>query len=117
MKIGVNSGDTSVPSFSLELYNDENMVLQTIFGYDNEDERCYLGLKSSGIFKLNHEDAEFSARIYIDRSVIEIFINDRWAISQTVKIGAKTPLSLRFTAEEREIHINSIEFWGMKSIY
>jgi beta-fructofuranosidase len=115
IKIQPTSGELRVPSFTMELFTDPELSFSGLFGYDGEEERCFIG-NNSGIFKLAPEEKEIALKMYIDRSVIEIFINDRWAISQCLKITPKSKLSLKFNAEDEKILINSVEFWGMKAI-
>ena len=110
-----NKKNKEIPSFYCELYGKGDMVTEGTWGYDNEESRFYLG-KHSGIFMLNEGEKFLEVRIFIDRSVIEIFVNDRWAISQALDLSPEKSLGFNIHAQETIISINSMEVWGIKSI-
>ena len=57
-----------------------------------------------------------SLRIFIDKSVIEIFINYKICITEHIKLKNSTsPIYL--SSKKGDINIKSLKFWKMKSIW
>ncbi len=115
LKINSKNSLQEIPSFYCELFGSTDLVVDGAFGYDNEDKRFYIG-KNSGILKLVENEEALDIRLYVDRSVIEIFINDRWAITQSVKLTPDLKLGLEIYAESERITIESLDMWGMNPI-
>ena len=58
-------------------------------------------------------DEEIRARIFIDKSVIEIFINDRLCISQIVYPTLEDSVGIRLFSDDAEIQIRQCRSWDI----
>ncbi len=112
IRINPINEEQTLPNFHIQLFEDEELIMEASMGYDREDARFYIG-KNSGPFKLDQGESELEIHAYIDRSVLEIFLNNRFAITHSVNLKSKSKLSLDFLAEDDDVSIQCIEIWGM----
>jgi beta-fructofuranosidase len=56
-------------------------------------------------------------RVFIDRSVVEVFVNDLQCISARVYPERKDSLGVSLRARGRQAELTSLDAWQMKSIY
>ena len=62
-------------------------------------------------------DEMLKLRIFIDKSVVEVFANDRQAVSMRVYPGLKRSTGVSLRAQGSEAELISLDAWQMKSIY
>ncbi len=56
-------------------------------------------------------------RVFIDRSVVEVFVNGRQCVAMRVYPGLKDSLGVSFRSQGRSAVLKSLDAWRMKSIY
>jgi sucrose-6-phosphate hydrolase SacC (GH32 family) len=111
-----DDGTTVVPQFDLQLYNLAGKYdVLGCFGYDTEESLIFVGHKS-GPFKLEAGEQGIDVRLYIDRRVIEIFINDRWTLTNDIDIKPDTPMTLLLSSLDDPVMIDDVDCWSMQSI-
>jgi len=63
------------------------------------------------------KDEPVKLRIFIDKSIIEVFVNDKQCISVRAYPGRDDSKGVSITAKGNEALLKSIQAWQMKSIY
>ena len=56
-------------------------------------------------------------RVFIDRSVVEVFVNDRQCVAVRVYPGREDSLGVSLRSQSRDAVLRSLEAWQLKSIY
>ncbi len=56
-------------------------------------------------------------RVFIDRSVVEVFVNGRQCVAMRVYPGLKDSLGVSFRSQGRSAVLKSLDAWRMKGIY
>ncbi len=59
----------------------------------------------------------FKLRVFIDRSVVEVFINGRQCLAVRVQPSRGDSLGISLRAQGQEAELRSLDAWQMKSIY
>jgi len=67
------------------------------------------------VFLNPEEDLEL--RVFIDKSVIEVFVNKKQCVSMRVYPGRKDSTGVSFKSQGKDTRIKSLDAWEMKSIY
>ncbi|MCX7824558.1 MAG: GH32 C-terminal domain-containing protein [Verrucomicrobiae bacterium] len=63
------------------------------------------------------EKEPFKLRVFVDRSVVEVFVNGRQCLAARVYPGRADSLGVSLRAQGREALLKSLDAWQMKSIY
>jgi sucrose-6-phosphate hydrolase SacC (GH32 family) len=63
------------------------------------------------------ENEPFKLRVFVDRSVVEVFVNGRQCLAARVYPGRADSLGVSLRAQGREALLKSLDAWQMKSIY
>jgi len=56
-------------------------------------------------------------RVFIDRSVVEVFVNDRQCVAMRVYPGRKDSVGVSLRSQGRDAILKSLDAWQMKNIY
>ena len=64
-----------------------------------------------------HESEDLHLRIFIDRSVVEVFINGRQCLAQRVYPQGPDSLGLSIQSRGRQSVLRELTCWQMKSIW
>ncbi len=59
----------------------------------------------------------FALRVFIDRSVVEVFVNDRQCVAARVHPGREDSIGVSLHARGSDARLVSLDAWRMKSIY
>lgn len=59
----------------------------------------------------------FHLRVFIDRSVVEVFINGRQCLAARVQPSRDDSLGVSLRAQGQDAELRSLDAWQMKSIY
>ena len=62
-------------------------------------------------------DEKLKLRVFIDKSVVEVFANDRQVVAMRVYPGLKRSTGVSLRAQGSEAELISLDAWQMKSIY
>ena len=62
-------------------------------------------------------DEPLKLRVFLDRSVVEVFVNGRQCVAMRVYPGRKDSLGVSLRAQGRDAALKSLDAWQMKSIY
>ena len=63
------------------------------------------------------KDEPLRLRVFVDRSVVEVFANGRQYAALRVYPGRKDSLGISLRAQGRDAALRSLDAWQMKSIY
>lgn len=63
------------------------------------------------------EDELLRLRLFLDRSVLELFIDDRIAATQRLYPTRTDSDGLKFLVEKGEVHIVRLSLWTLKPIW
>ena len=56
-------------------------------------------------------------RVFLDRSVVEVFVNGRQCVAVRVYPGREDSLGVSLRSQGTDATLNSLDAWQMKSIY
>lgn len=56
-------------------------------------------------------------RVFLDRSIIEVFVNERQCLTQRIYPARKDSLGVKFFARDGEITIKSLEVWDLMPVF
>ena len=62
-------------------------------------------------------DEPLKLRVFIDRSVVEVFVNGKQCVAARVYPGRKDSVGVSFQARGSDAMITSFDAWQMKNIY
>ena len=103
-----------VNNFGIEILCDKNGENGFPIGFDNERQELTFGYINPSLTIAPGED--LLLRIFIDRSMIEIFANDRQAAVAWHEYDSENRYINLFT-EGKDVAIKTLRTWEMKSIY
>ncbi|MEM7131099.1 MAG: glycoside hydrolase family 32 protein [Chloroflexota bacterium] len=63
------------------------------------------------------DDELLQLRIFIDRSVVEVFVNGKQCVSERVYPGREDSLGVSLRAQGADAELKSLDAWQMKNIY
>ena len=66
---------------------------------------------------MNREGGSLKLRIFIDRSVVEVFVNGRQYLATRVYPGRKDSVGVSLRAQTAEATLKSLNAWQMKPIW
>ena len=92
---------------------------ETILGYAQSSayrpKPCYAGTREASIYLAPGETLKL--RIFIDKSVVEVFANDRQCVTTRVYPGREDSAGITLRAQGAEATLRSLDVWQMHSIY
>jgi len=56
-------------------------------------------------------------RVFIDRSVVEVFVNGRQCVAMRVYPGREDSLGVSLRAQGQDAELKSLDAWQMENIY
>ena len=62
-------------------------------------------------------DEPLRLRVFIDRSVVEVFANGRQCVAMRVYPGREDSVGLSLRAQGQDATLTSLDAWQMRSIY
>ena len=62
-------------------------------------------------------DEALKLRVFVDRSIVEVFVNGRQCVAVRVYPGREDSLGVSLRAQGRDATLKSLDAWQMKSIY
>ncbi|MBN2154072.1 MAG: glycoside hydrolase family 32 protein, partial [Candidatus Lokiarchaeota archaeon] len=116
---GSGNGTPVPPSFELQLYEpvEGKQPFIGCLGYEPEESLIFVGNKS-GAFHAEPGEHSIEARLFIDRGVVELFINGRWALTNEIPIEPATKLVLVARGIEGSfVSFEEVDCWAMASIW
>lgn len=63
------------------------------------------------------EDETLKLHVFVDKSIIEVFVNNRQALAVRVYPGLKNSTRVSLRAQGADAELINLDFWQMKSIY
>ena len=63
------------------------------------------------------EDENLKLHVFIDKSIVEVFVNGQQCVAQRVYPGLDDSDGISFRAQGRDMKIVSLDAWEMKNIY
>lgn len=85
-------------------------------GYDADNKRVFSGDRG-GDFELTSDEQSFRFHIFPDRSVVEVYANERECITMRVYPKRPNRLGLNLFARGAAIKVVSLDIWQMESIW
>ena len=64
-----------------------------------------------------NRDENLKLRVFIDKSVVEVFVNGKQCIAMRVYPGRKDSVGVSLRSQGRSAVLKSLDAWQMKSIY
>ena len=64
-----------------------------------------------------NEGEDLNLRVFIDRSVVEVFVNERQCVAIRVFPGRKDSTHVSLRSQGGDTQLKSLDAWAMKSIY
>jgi len=102
---------------------DENINI----GYDKNEKTFFVDTVNSSLYETHHktlikekmdiENNEIFMQIFVDNSVIEIFLNNKFSFSLRVYPSKFTGLNLSFLVNNGKLKIKRLSLWEMKNIW
>jgi beta-fructofuranosidase len=65
----------------------------------------------------NPPDEPYKLRVFIDRSVVEVFVNGRQCVALRVHPSRADSVGVTLQAQWQDAEMRSLKDWPMKSIY
>jgi beta-fructofuranosidase len=62
-------------------------------------------------------DEPLKLRVFVDRSVVEVFVNGRQCVAMRVYPGREDSVGVSLRSQGRDAALGSLDAWQMKSIY
>jgi len=62
-------------------------------------------------------DEPLKLRVFVDRSIVEVFVNGKQCVAVRIYPGRKDSLGVSLRSQGRNAQLNSLNAWGMKNIY
>jgi beta-fructofuranosidase len=56
-------------------------------------------------------------RVFVDKSVVEVFVNGKQCVAMRVYPGREDSIGVSFRAQGRDAMLRSLDAWHMRSIY
>ena len=56
-------------------------------------------------------------RVFVDKSVVEVFVNGRQCVAVRVYPGREDSLGVSLRAQGQDAQLESLDAWQMKSVY
>jgi beta-fructofuranosidase len=113
------SGELVPPSFELQLYDAIEGKQEFIgcLGYEPEESLIFIGNKS-GEFHAEPGEESLNAKLFVDRGIVELFINGRWALTNEIPIAPETKLVLVARGVDgAAVVFSEVDCWSMASIW
>ncbi len=118
----------SVTTFSLKVRCDPNNIEQTLISYDALRQNLVVDTSQASLDRTLSTEAitvshplprpnTLTLRIFIDRSVIELFADERTCITSRIYPTRPDSVGLRFFAKNGPVTIRRLSIWPMKSIW
>lgn len=63
------------------------------------------------------ENETLKLQVFVDKSVVEVFVNDRQALAARVYPGLDDSLGISLESHGNDAELKQLDFWEMKSIY
>nr|MDO8109081.1 glycoside hydrolase family 32 protein [Candidatus Sigynarchaeota archaeon] len=104
------------PAFDVQVYAFKKVTsVMGCVGYEPEDSLLFLGNKS-GPFTIETGEESLNARLFIDRQVVEIYVNNRWALTHVIEITPDQAIKLVVSSQEAPVELRNMDCWNLKSI-
>ena len=62
-------------------------------------------------------DEPFKLQVFVDRGIVEVFVNGRQCLAVRVHPGRADSVGVSLQAQGHEVKLNSLTAWPMKSIF
>ena len=62
-------------------------------------------------------DETLQLRVFVDRSVVEVFVNGRQCVAMRVYPGREDSVGVSLRSQGRDSELKSLDAWQMKNIY
>ncbi|MCZ6633595.1 MAG: GH32 C-terminal domain-containing protein, partial [bacterium] len=63
------------------------------------------------------EDEPLKLRVFVDRSVVEVFVNGRQCVAVRVYPGREDSVGVSLRSQGKDTELKSLDAWQMKNIY
>jgi beta-fructofuranosidase len=101
---------------------------QTVIGFDTAERRLFINRQHSslsdqtvkdnlGIALDLQEGESLSLRIFVDRSIIEVFVNERWTLTSRVYPERRDSQEIRLFSLGGGIRFRQVKMWKIESVW
>ncbi len=112
-------GELVPPTFELQLYDaiEGQHQIMGCLGYEPDDALLFVGNKSAAFRAESCEDS-LDIRLFIDRSVVEVYVNGRWVITNDLQISPASKITLHVAnGGGAAFVVEDVDCWEMRSIW
>lgn len=117
--------DTEAGELEIAMLQTEESGEETLLRYESEPRRLVLDTCKAGIGDADISTAELPLsrggrlrlRVYVDRSSIEVFVNDGEQVMTSRVYPSRLAGSLRFTSKGGSVSLESLSVWTLEAIW
>ena len=103
-------------SFGLKLFQSADKQIEERIEFDTTDYFLRVGKEKGKLSSLKGEK-QLSFHIFIDKSVVEIFINNRECLTNRIYPETENCNGFDIYAINGEVRLKSLDLWTLKSIW
>jgi sucrose-6-phosphate hydrolase SacC (GH32 family) len=103
-------------SFGIQLFNSKSINQAESIGYDQLNNVLWSG-KDKVNFILENDRNKLNLHIFIDNSIIEVFVNHRECITGQIISKSNLPFAIDLFTTGGKVKVNSLDIWELKSIW
>ncbi len=107
-------------AFEISIYPEdqiEKSPLDRTLGFDFEENLVFMGALDGGAFEFLSGEETLKLHIFIDNSVVEIFLNDRVCLTKRVFHTKDAVPEITISSEKGVLTVERIEFHGLNGIW
>jgi sucrose-6-phosphate hydrolase SacC (GH32 family) len=102
--------------FGICLNSQEKIDKGYSFGYDRDEKRFWVGKEKAQIDLLSYSSI-INFHIFIDHSVFEIYLNNKFCISSRIYLKNKNGFRASIFSDAGEIEIQKLDLWTLDPIW
>ncbi|MFX0181278.1 MAG: glycoside hydrolase family 32 protein [Candidatus Hodarchaeota archaeon] len=102
--------------FLISIYEDNSIELEEILSYDCNNNEIRVG-KEQALFYLKNDENTLQFHIFIDKSIMEVCVNNEMYISTQISSIFDKPFQLELKSLSGYVKIINLEIWELKSIW
>ncbi len=106
----------SADQFTLKIFESNNFQYDECIRFNIQSKEFWLGKEKIILQDLDTDDI-LKLHIFIDVSIIEVYINNREIISGQIIPKGSNSLQIEFFAQNGNIKINKSEIWSLRNIW
>lgn len=115
-EINISLKNLSSDKFGISLDTQKRLEKKYSIGFDNNEKKFWVGKEKAKLNPFENTDC-LNLHIFVDHSVFEIYINNKYCISSKIFCKDKKGFSPMLFVETGKIEIKKMDVWTLKSIW